>query len=98
LSLTASDLYRLEIATRSHADSLRRQAECFAVAEAAEVRAHAGTLRQRAEDFDTIGNLLTGIQGNTDILLPMLRDGYTKLAAEHEALKARGAGPDEAAA
>lgn len=80
--LTADDLYRLEIKVRTHAERLRISADIYATSDAPEVRGHASTVRREADEFDQIGNLLVGLQGDWDHLGPLVREGYKALMAE----------------
>ena len=87
MSLSVDDLYRLEIKVRTHAERMRLDAAVFMASDAAEVRAHASMLLSEADEFDQVGNLLTGLQGNWDGLGPMVRAGYLALRAELEKRK-----------
>ncbi len=89
--LTASDLYHLEIKIRTHADSLRKAAESFDTSEAPEVRLYASKVRRDADEFDQVGNLLVGLQGDWTHLGPLVRAGYTAVMAEFARRKAAAA-------
>lgn len=89
--LSASDLFGLELKVRTHAESLRKSAEVFSTSDVPEVRAHAAKLRQDADEFDAVGNLLVGLQGDWDRLGPLVREGYKALMAEFARRKAAAA-------
>lgn len=82
--LSQHDIFRLEIRVRLHADSLRRAAASFDTSEAPEVRAYASKVRLDADEFDQIGNLLVGLQGDWATLGPMVRAGYVAVMREFE--------------
>lgn len=86
--LSQDDIYRLEIRVRLHAESLRKAAESFDSSAAPEVRSYAARVRIDADEFDQIGNLLVGLQGNWTVLGPMVREGYKAVMAEFERRKA----------
>lgn len=86
--LSASDLFSLEMKVRTHADSLRKTAVVFDDSEAVEVRSHAAKIRREADEFDMVGNLLVGLQGNWTVLGPMVRSSYAEVQAEYERRKA----------
>ena len=86
--LSVDDLYRLELKVRTHAERLRIGASAFMESEANEVRAHAAIMRGEADEFDQVGNLLVGLQGNWNVVGPQVRDGYVALMAEFRKRKA----------
>lgn len=86
--LSQQDIYRLEIRVRLHADSLRKAAESFDSSAAPEVRTYASKVRLDADEFDQIGNLLVGLQGNWTVLGPQVREGYLAVMREFEQRKA----------
>ena len=86
--LSAEDIFRLEIRVRLHAESLRSAAANFDTSAAPEVRAYAAKTRLDADEFDQIGNLLVGLQGNWTVLGPQVREGYLAVMREFERRKA----------
>lgn len=95
--LTQQDIYRLEIRVRLHADSLRKAAATFDTSAAPEVRAYAARVRLDADEFDQVGNLLVGLQGDWTRLGPLVREGYMAVMAAFERRKvdvARAGGCD----
>ncbi|KQU96458.1 hypothetical protein [Devosia sp. Root105] len=89
--LSQDDIYRLEIRVRLHAESLRKAAESFDTSAAPEVRSYAARVRIDADEFDQVGNLLVGLQGDWTRLGPMVREGYKAVMAEFERKKADAA-------
>lgn len=86
--LSQDDIFRLEIRVRLHAESLRKAAESFDTSAAPEVRSYAARVRLDADEFDQVGNLLVGLQGDWTHLGPLVREGYKAVMAEFERRKA----------
>jgi hypothetical protein len=87
VSLSADDIYRLEIKVRFHAEHLRTAASQDGASSAPVDRAHVASLMRDADEFDQVGNLLTGLQGDWDRLGPMVRSGFIAMRAEFERRK-----------
>jgi len=88
--LNADDLHRMEIMVRAQANDLRTGWPESLLADPtapAEVKAHARRRRAEADDFDQIGNLLVGLQGDWTKLGPMVRQGYVRMRREFEELQ-----------
>lgn len=88
MALDLQGLFRLELAVRERAEQSRREAAHFDALPSAEAHQHAGTMRREAEAFDMTADLIVGLQADWERVGPIVRDGYKRLRAEHERIKA----------
>ncbi|WDR03641.1 hypothetical protein PSQ19_06105 [Devosia algicola] len=87
MSLAVRDIFRLETRVRFHAERLRRdwpESMLIDPAVSPEMKGHAQNERAKADDFDLIGDLLVGLQGDWEALRPLLLNARARLLAEHE--------------
>jgi hypothetical protein len=91
MALSDQDLFRIEMTVRARAERTRREAEAFDDGSTAVSATHARGLRQEADELDMAADLLVGLQGDWATLGPLVRDGYQRLKAEHERIKAAAA-------
>lgn len=90
MSLALPDLFRLEMRIRGEADRLRRRWPDEVLSNPtvpAETKIYARTQREIADDFDQVGNLLVGLQGDWDRLGPSVRQGYLAAMRAYDAQK-----------
>lgn len=88
MALSVEDVFHLECVARTEAKILRIRNPISDLTNpdvSDVIRDFVRRERRRADDFDQIGNILSGLQADWAGLAPLVREGFMRLQREYDA-------------